>query len=504
MIEPTPFEFWEAKRDKKYITEPVDRARYTSIHITLANGQHLIVEEPPRSGKSEAVSVFSVAWWLAGHPNFKFGLITHSQGLANKFVGAVARLLHDLGFEFEYERASEFKIKGSAGIDPSFWGSGIEGGHTGKGCNRLIISDVLRSGTDAVSQKIRESIITNVVSTGMNRLEPYTTDDGSIIPGAVTVEQAPLHEGDPRGWFLSESHLPYVQHHYPAINDDGRSAWTKNSYTEEIFYSGAYDALTRRSPRETLNAIKAYSAGYYWNCQYMLECGLGDLIYYDLTRCRRYERFPHVDTWWAGCDFANTATASGSRTAFCALGYSAQTGRLSLLGAEAGRWRPDAMGEHMVAFLNAIYRHTGKWPEAICVEMAAGGYAIEDRYKHNWPMIVPITPKGSKEERCGANCYVVNQGGLWLPTTDAPWLADWEKEVGGFPLAILNDQPDALSHCLDYAIRPSQFKPRTSERIETYDALEEYNQSSSSFREMDSFDSHMLDAEASLRWKDSQ
>jgi hypothetical protein len=503
MIEPILLDFWEHWRDKKFITEPVDRVRYTSIQITLENGQNLVVEEPPRSGKSEAVAVFSVAWWLAGHPNFTFGLITHSQALANKFVCAVARLLKDLGIELEYERGSEIKIKGSAGIDPSFWGSGIEGGHTGKGCHRLIISDVLRSGTDAMSPKIRENIITNVVSTALNRLQPYTADNGTIIPGAVTVEQAPLHEGDPRGWFLNESQLPYVQHHYPALNDDGRSAWTRNTYTGEMFYAGAYDALTRRQPRALLNQIKAYSAGYFWSCQYLLECGLGDLIYYDLTRCQRYEQFPHVDTWWAGCDFANTATASGSRTAFCALGYSAQTGRLSLLGAEAGRWRPDAMGEHMVAFLNAIYRLTGKWPEAICVEMAAGGYAIEDRYKNNWPMIVPITPKGSKEERCGANCYVVNQGGLWLPM-DAPWLADWEKEVGGFPLAILNDQPDALSHCLDYAIRPSQFKPKTTESVVTYDALEEYNQSSSSFRDMDSFDAHMSEAENYLRWKDNQ
>ena len=97
MIEDSLFDFWEHWRDKKYITEPVDRVRYTNIQITLANGQHLIVEEPPRSGKTEAVAVFSVAWWLATHPNFKFGLITHSQSLGNKFLAAVVRLLRDLG-----------------------------------------------------------------------------------------------------------------------------------------------------------------------------------------------------------------------------------------------------------------------------------------------------------------------------------------------------------------------------------------------------------------------
>jgi hypothetical protein len=257
-IESTLLEFWEHHRDKKYITEAVDRIRYTTIQLCLENGWHTIVEEPPRSGKSEAVAVFSVAWWLAGHPNFKFGLITHSQALGCKFLAAVAKLLSGLGFEFEYERAAEIKLKGSLGIDPSFWVSGIGGGHTGKGANRLIVSDCLRSGTDAMSQKIRESIITDVISTGMNRLEPYTSDDGSIITGAATFEQARLHEADPVGW-MTKSGLCYVQCRFPAINDDGKGAFVRNTYTGQIFFSPAYDALTRRSSRDQLNAIKGYS-----------------------------------------------------------------------------------------------------------------------------------------------------------------------------------------------------------------------------------------------------
>ena len=161
-----------AKRDPKYITEPVDRVRY-SDYITLANGQNLIVEEPPRWENRKLFCFFRrmVAGWSS---EFNFGLITHSQALANKFVGAAAQLLREMGFEFEYERANEFKLKGSLGIDPSFWGSGIGAGSTKKGANRLIISDCLRSGTDAMSQKIRESIITDVISTAMNRLGPCT------------------------------------------------------------------------------------------------------------------------------------------------------------------------------------------------------------------------------------------------------------------------------------------------------------------------------------------
>jgi predicted phage terminase large subunit-like protein len=496
VIEENLVDFWERSRDKKYITESVDRVRYTTIQICLENGWHFIDEERPRSGKTEAVGVFSVAWWLATHPNFKFGFITHSQSLGNKFLAEVARLLREMGFEFEYERANEFKLKGSAGIDPSFWVSGIAGGHTGKGCHRLIISDVLRSGTDAMSQKIRESIITDVISTGMNRLEPYTADGGTIIPGAVTLEQARLHDGDPVGWFLSESHLPYVQHHYPAINDDGHSAWVKNTYTGEVFFAQPYEAVDRRVSRAQLNQIKTYSTAYYWNCQYLMVCGLGELVYYDLTRCKRYEHTPQVDVWWFAGDFANTATVSGSRSALCAMGYTESTGQLSVLGAEAGRWRADEMGDRMIAFLNAIFRQTGLRPEAVLVERAASGYGIIDRYQSTLP-IVPIIPTGSKEDRAGAVCYIVNQGGVALPA-EAPWLKEWEAEVGGFPLATLNDAPDAFTHCLSYASRPSEFRPKPVEYVVMYDALAA-DGPASAWDEMNRFDASLAEAEAFIR-----
>jgi hypothetical protein len=329
----------------------------------------------------------------------------------------------------------------------------------------------------------------------MNRLEPYTADDGSKIPGAVTFEQARLHEDDPVGWMM-KSELPYVQHRFPAINDDGRSAFVKNGYTGELFFSPAYDSLTRRTPRPLLDQIRAYSTAYYWNCQYLMQCGLGDLVYFDLTRCPRYERMPLVDTWWAACDFANTATASGSRSALCAMGYVGQTGQLPVLAAEAGRWRADQMGDRMVAFLNAIYRQTGRHPEAVVVERAAAGYGIIDRYSNSLP-IVPVIPTGSKEDRCGAVCYLVNQGGVSLPV-QAPWLKDWESEVSGFPLQTLNDQTDSFTHCLAYALRPSQFRPVRQEGLVLYDPMEDGSYESS-FREENEFDSRMQQAEMLIR-----
>jgi predicted phage terminase large subunit-like protein len=151
------------------------------------------------------------------------------------------------------------------------------------------------------------------------------------------------------------------------------------------------------------------------------------------------------------------------------------TGRLYLIRAQAGRYRPDAMGDKMVAFLECVYRMVGKRPEAVIVEMAAGGFWVQDRYSSTLP-IIPVTPKGSKIERAGAVSWVINQGKVSLPDVDSsPWLKDWESEVGGFPLQSKNDQPDALTHSLGYALRPSEFQQGQRQpegEIVSYDALE--------------------------------
>jgi phage terminase large subunit-like protein len=287
--------------------------------------------------------------------------------------------------------------------------------------------------------------------------------------------------------------LPYVQHRFPAINDDGKSAFVRNTYTDQILFSPPYDSLTRRANRDQLNAIKGYSTAYYWNCQYLMVCSLGDLIYFDLTRAPRYERIPQVDCYWVAVDAANTATQSGSRTALAAMGFTASTGKLSLLSAEAGRWRVDEMGDRMVAFVASMQRLTGKWPEAVLIERAAAGYGLIDRYSATLP-VVPVFPVGSKEDRAGAVCWIVNQGGVWLPV-EAPWLREWESEVGGFPLATLNDQADVFTHLLSYALRPSEFKPQKGNgEIVVYDALEE-SSGHSLDSDLDQFDKQMRDIE---------
>jgi hypothetical protein len=86
----------------------------------------------------------------------------------------------------------------------------------------------------------------------------------------------------------------------------------------------------------------------------------------------------------------------------------------------------------------------------------------------NLPMpVVPMSPKGSKEERAGAVCWLVNKGVVQLPE-NAPWLTDFKNELENFPLTTYKDQVDAFVHALAWELRKSvDFEPAMMERYAT-------------------------------------
>ena len=66
--------------------------------------------------------------------------------------------------------------------------------------------------------------------------------------------------------------------------------------------------------------------------------------------------------------------------------------------------------------------------------------------------LVPISPSVSKEERANLAAAWVKAGMVWLPYPDAGalWLAEFEKELFGFPNTTFSDQVDAFSQLVLY------------------------------------------------------
>jgi predicted phage terminase large subunit-like protein len=459
----TLLQYWEQKRPKKYQTRPVDKLRCAVIQQCYENGWNLIDEEEPRIGKSEQNCVYGPAHNRLTRPNFRDIFICHSQDLVNKFVKANATLAKEDGFTLSAEKQNSFKIDGSQSLDDTCQGFGIKGAVSGRGANRITLDDVLKSGTEAMSEKVRTGIITDIISTNINRLEPHNG-----VPGAITILNARLHQGDPTGWFLDESGLPYVRLHFPATNDDGQRAFIENTYDGTKKLIGPYASLIPGN-RPRLDELQRALTPYFWASQYMQEPALGVDAYFDVSRCPIY-KYPHCDCWWLAVDAAQTATSGGSQSAFVALGYSRQDGGLKVLGVSAGRWRQDVMGDQLMSFIEAMRRLTGMRELTCIVERAAAGFGLIDRYSH-LIHIDPIQPIASKESRAGEVCFLVNRGSVQLPES-APWLESFKTELTGFPLAPLADKVDALVHALKFVISQNEFKPVESESLTIIDALD--------------------------------
>jgi hypothetical protein len=148
-----------------------------------------------------------------------------------------------------------------------------------------------------------------------------------------------------------------------------------------------------------------------------------------------------------------------------------------------------------------LARMTGIFPQAVICEAAAGGFGVIDLLSHQLP-ILPVYPRGSKEERAGAVCYLVNTGRVALPES-APWLRDFVEELQNFPLSATADQVDAFVHGLAFASRPAEFKLTPVDFVVTYDCLAA-DDPASAFDEMNRFDAQLAEAEAFIRGKDNQ
>jgi predicted phage terminase large subunit-like protein len=229
----------------------------------------------------------------------------------------------------------------------------------------------------------------------------------------------------------------------------------------KIFFP-AYDAMwPDRFPRPVLEQIFDRITSYYKMAQYQQVPSLGDLSYFDVSMMPTYKQIGTIRKLWIGADAAQTETETGAYTAFVCLGLCSDGGdHIKVLGVRRGRWRPDVMSQQLIDFYQAMIRRHGIYPESVCVERAAGGYGML-----NLPMpIVPMSPKGSKEERAGAVCWLVNKGIVQLPE-EAPWLFDFRNELENFPLTNYKDQVDAFVHALAWELRKNvDFEPAMMER----------------------------------------
>lgn len=173
----------------------------------------LIVEMPPRHGKSLTVSRLYPAWHLGNHARHRFMQVSYAADLAYKNSRFVRNLIRTQQYRelFPLVRlASDSQAMHSWEIADHEGGMealGIDGGATGKGAHILSIDDPIKNRQQAESLTYRNRIWDSFTDDLYTRLEPG---------GAVIMTMTRWHEDDMIGRALKMG-VPMVRLRLPAL-----------------------------------------------------------------------------------------------------------------------------------------------------------------------------------------------------------------------------------------------------------------------------------------------
>lgn len=158
----------------------------------------VIVEEPPRHGKSELCSHYNPAWYIGTRPDDRVILVSYEATFAASWGRKARDTITEYGEQVfgvsvnpRSSAADRWDIKGHRG---GMYCAGILGGITGKGANVLIIDDVVKNAQEANSQIIRDRHWSEYKDTFRTRLEPG---------GVIFVIGTRWHEDDLIGRLLA-------------------------------------------------------------------------------------------------------------------------------------------------------------------------------------------------------------------------------------------------------------------------------------------------------------
>lgn len=143
--------------------------------------KRLIVNMPPRHGKSELVSVNFPAWCMGRNKDRSIMAASYGAGLATDFGRKVRNIMDDNLYKvlFDTRLAEDSQSKGAWATNGrgEYNAVGVGGSLTGKGAGILIIDDPVKNREEADSEVTSESIWDWYRSTARTRLTP----DGAVV-----------------------------------------------------------------------------------------------------------------------------------------------------------------------------------------------------------------------------------------------------------------------------------------------------------------------------------
>ena len=428
MLDPAAFA-WLASQGQWRISPHLDLLAERLLDVAQGKCRRLLIQMPPRHGKSEFASAHFPAWYLGTFPDRRVILASYEHDFAASW-GAKARdrfaawgpHLWRLWVRKNKQAADDWQIAGRAG---GMVCAGVGGPITGRGADLLIIDDPVKSAEEANSQTYRNRAWDWYRATAYTRLEPG---------GSILLIQTRWHEDDLAGRVLAEAAKTKERWeviNLPALAEEGDILGREE---EEPLWPERY-------PAQALGEIRQSIGSYWWQALYQQRPAPPEGALFRRSWWRYYDAIPDdLQECWLSVDCAFKATEDSSYVVIQVWGR--RWAELYLLD----QWRQRA---DFVLTLEAIQAMAGHWPQATLklVEDKANGPAVISMLQRRVPGLVAVQPQGGKLSRAQAILPLVEAGNVRLPR-GAPWLEEFLAECDTFPVGVHDDQVDAMSQAL--------------------------------------------------------
>ena len=202
--------------------------------------KRLIVNMPPRHGKSELVSVNFPAWVMGRNKDRSVMAASYAASLATDFGRKVRNIMDDQDYKllFNTRLAEDSQSKGSWATNGrgEYNAVGVGGSLTGKGASILIIDDPHKSREEADSEIVNESVWDWYKGTARTRLTP---------DGAIVIVMTRWKDNDLCGRILEESKqqsseqwevitMPAIAEEEEEHRKDGEALWGNHFTLENL------------------------------------------------------------------------------------------------------------------------------------------------------------------------------------------------------------------------------------------------------------------------------
>ena len=420
----------------------LDAIAHEIDRIARGENRRLIVNLPPRNGKSKLISVIWVAFMLGQDPTLNFVCVSYSNELSGKLARDCLSLMQSQWYR-DLFRGTIVSRKRSASWDfETTRGGGrlatsTSGTLTGRGGDIIILDDVIKP-EEATSDVARNNLNTWFQSTLSSRLNDKAT-------GAILCVMQRLHQFDLSGMLLDAGGWAHLSLGAIATEDE-RIPLTRG----KIYLRAPGEVLhPEREPLSVLDELKSAMGSAAFNAQYQQEPTPAEgnlfrkewLQYYDLATWQRGYGFV-VQSW-------DTAIKTGLAND-CSVCITALVRDMDVYVLDIWRGRVE-FPELKRKAVELARQHR---PETILIEDKASGQQLLQEmravYEPGVPRPLGRQPEGDKVTRAAGVTSIVEAGQLHLPK-GASWLADFESELLSFPNGRHDDQVDALSQLLGYA-----------------------------------------------------